>query len=515
MSLMKRFGRGGRPLRIAYGRIFHEANAFSPLLTERVDFERFHFLQGETLAKACRITGHELKGFLRQAELSGMAQAANIAGNVETLPLVSALAVSGGPISAEAFAWLRETLRERLRAVGPLDGLYLALHGSMRVQGMSTAPEATLLEDARRIVGDTPIAVSYDLHANLSPEIVDPVTVLTAFHTNPHRDLFGTGFRAGSLLIKAARGFVRPTHAWRKLPMLLGGGLTIDFLAPMRRVFRRLRAMERKKGVLSANLFMVHCFSDAKDLGWAAHVATDNDPELADRLSDELAELLWSVRDAPMPDMKSPRAALQEVGKARLSRATGTISLVDVDDAVGTGAPGCNTHLLAEFVQHPQSYRIYLPIFDPCGLKACWDTPLGSEVSLVLGGLPEMGDQPKVPVRGVVKALVDTKFGRVARLDVGALSVAITERPPYSVHPSFWRELGLSPWKADAIVQKALFHYRFFYGAVSRKTVPVVSGGASSLENVKNLRFDLPVWPNQPVEEWRTFDEIRRGCHPA
>ncbi len=71
MSLMKRFGRGGRPLRIAYGRIFHEANAFSPLLTERVDFERFHFLQGETLAKACRITGHELKGFLRQAELSG------------------------------------------------------------------------------------------------------------------------------------------------------------------------------------------------------------------------------------------------------------------------------------------------------------------------------------------------------------------------------------------------------------------------------------------------------------
>ena len=149
--------------------------------------------------------------------------------------------------------------------------------------------------------------------------------------------------------------------------------------------------------------------------------------------------------------------------------------------------------------------KIYVP------LAVCSEHEIGSEVAVTLRGIPAMTGQPEVPVRGTLKALIDTDFGRVARLDVGSLSLAITERAPYTVHPRFWRELGLNPWKADAIVQKALFHYRFFYAAMSRMTVPVVSDGASSLNNVKNLRFDLPVWPNQPVDDWRRFDRVRRG----
>jgi hypothetical protein len=30
-------------------------------------------------------------------------------------------------------------------------------------------------------------------------------------------------------------------HAWRKLPLVLGGGTTIDFLPPMRSVFRWMK----------------------------------------------------------------------------------------------------------------------------------------------------------------------------------------------------------------------------------------------------------------------------------
>jgi len=279
----------------------------------------------------------------------------------------------------------------------------------------------------------------------------------------------------------------------------------------MRKVFRRMRAMEKQPGVLSAHLFMAHCYSDAKDLGWAAHITTDNDPALAEELADELAELLWSVRDAPLPPMKSPKEALETIKKSRLSRALGMISLVDVDDAVGTGAPGSNTHLLKAFMREPEAFRIYLPIHDPAALQACWDKEIGATIELVLRGIPEMTDQPEVLVCGKIKALVHTEFGRVARMDIGGLSVAIAERAPYTVSPRFWRQIGLNPWRADAIVQKALFHYRFFYAAMSRKTVPVVSDGASSLNAVRKLRFDLPVWPNQAVDEWRTFDQKRRG----
>jgi microcystin degradation protein MlrC len=49
------------------------------------------------------------------------------------------------------------------------------------------------------------------------------VDVLIAFRTNPHWDLAPTGSR-GQPLIRALRSKCAPVHAWRKLPVVLGGG---------------------------------------------------------------------------------------------------------------------------------------------------------------------------------------------------------------------------------------------------------------------------------------------------
>ena len=199
-----KLGRGGRPLRIAYGRLFHEANARSPLLTEREDFERMHHLRGRALEEATGLRGTELKSFMPHAELTGFRQAARLAGGVETVPLVSSLAVPSGPLSRACFDSLLGELLEAIGGAGPIDGLYLALHGSMQVDGLDEAPEALLLREVRAIVGrEVKLAVSYDLHANLSAGMVDPVDVLVAFRTNPHWDLALTGFRAGTRLIRA------------------------------------------------------------------------------------------------------------------------------------------------------------------------------------------------------------------------------------------------------------------------------------------------------------------------
>jgi microcystin degradation protein MlrC len=255
-------GRGGRPLRIGYGRIFHEANAYSPVPTTMADFERMHHLGGEALAAATTLRGVELKSFMPHGELTGFRQAARLAGNVKTVPLQSSFAVPGGPMVRADFEALVSGLSEMIRSDGRLDGVYLALHGSMQVEGLDEAPEAYIIRRAREALGPEPrIAVSYDLHANLSAGLVDPVDVLVAYRTNPHWDLAPTGFRAGNRLIRVLRGACRPVHAWRKLPIILGGGVTIDFLAPMRAVFRRMRRLEDDPRVLSASLFMVHPYT--------------------------------------------------------------------------------------------------------------------------------------------------------------------------------------------------------------------------------------------------------------
>jgi microcystin degradation protein MlrC len=516
----QKLGRGGRPLRIAYGRMFHEANAYSPLSTTREDFERMHSLEGDALAKAASLGGSELAGYMAHAELSGFVAAARAAGGVTTVPLASRLAVPGGPLTLECFEWIASDLVARIRearADGPLDGVYLALHGSMEVKDLGEAPEAVLLRRVRAALDpDAMIAVSYDLHGNLSSGLVDPADVLIAYRTNPHWDLAPTGFRAGSRLIRALRGRIRPVHAWRKLPVILGGGVTIDFLAPMRKVFRLMRRMEDDPRVVSVSLFMVHPYTSAEDLAWAVHVSTDGDEALADQLADQLADAAWAERSVALPALRSVAQAVDEVARSRsVLRRLGPVTLVDVDDIVGAGAPGGNTQFVAELAKDGRGLVALVPVHDPAVVAAAWDAPVGSAIDVTWRGTPGYG-QPEVPLRAIVAAKHTSDFGRIVRLTIGgSLHVAVSERPPLPIHPKFWRELGVDPRKADLIVQKNFFHYRIFYAAISFVHIPTVSFGATSFDRVRSRKYRVPMHPAAQLADWRPSDpELRRARTP-
>ena len=511
-------GRGPRPLRIAYGRLFHEANAWSPVLTELCDFERLHHMAGSELEAATTLRGTELKSFMPHAELTGFRQAARLAGDVETVPLQSSLAVPGGPLSRACFDGLVEGLVERIREALPLDGVYLALHGSMQVDGLEEAPEAHLLARVRELVGpDVKLAVSYDLHANLSEGLVAPVDVLVAYRTNPHWDLAPTGFRAGNRLIRALRGQIRPTHAWRKLPIVIGGGKTIDFLAPMRGVFKYLRDLENDPRVVSASLFMVHPYTNAEHLGWAVHVCTDGDPALADKLADELADRAWEERDVALPPMYGVDEGLRRASESRL-RKLGPVTLVDCDDVVGAGAPGGNTWFVEALVGRGRDWGLeaFVPVHDPELVEQLWDAPLGERRAVTLRGTPGYG-APPVELDVVVAARATTDSGRTLRLDArapGAASaqvhVVVCDRAPLPIHPSFWSLVGLSARSADVIVQKNFFHYRMFYATISFEHLPVISAGATSFDAVRAAEYVVPMVPAARLADWRASDPVLR-----
>ncbi|MCA9674294.1 MAG: M81 family metallopeptidase, partial [Myxococcales bacterium] len=469
-----------------------------------------HALVGHALAPVTTLRGSELASYLPAAELTGFVQAARLAG-VDTVPLASAMAVPGGPLTAACFAWLLDGLLARLDAAGPVDGVYLALHGSMEVEGLDEAPEAVILRRVRERVGPAvAIAVSYDLHANLTAGLLDGVDVMIGYRTNPHWDLAPTGFRAGVRLIRVLRGELAPVHAWRKLPMVLGGGTTIDFLAPMRGVFRYLRQLETRPGVISASLFMVHPFTSAANLGWAVHVSTDGDPALAERLADELAERVWATKDVALPPMLAIDEALDQVRRSR-RRTLGPVTLVDVDDIVGAGAPGGNTRFVQALVTRGGDLAAYVPVHDPAAVAALWDAPVGSAHRVTLRGTPGY-DQPPVELDATVAARHDGDFGRRVRLDVGTLRIAVGDQPPLPIHPKFWRELGLDPRKADLLVTKNFFHYRMFFLTTSFVHLPVESAGATSLRSLRDRRAAVPVHPSTPLADWRTHEPALRAA---
>lgn len=508
-----------RPLRVAYARLCQETNAFSPVPSTLDDFTRLHLLEGEALGRAASSSGHEVPGLIKNAELSGLIRAARRAGRpVETIPLVSAWAMPSGPLLPDAYRALRERILSSLRAAGPLDGVFLSLHGALRGTAEAPEPEEDLLEAVREVVGpDLPLAVTMDLHGVLTPRKVDPTTILCAYRTNPHRDLFSTGERAGALLLRAIAGEVRPVTRWRSLPLLLAGGMTIDLFAPMRAIFARMKRMERDPRVLSVSLFMCHPFNDSPDLGWSAHVITDGDPALADRLADELAELAWSVRDVKPPPFFSPSDGIAEVRRAWVARRTGTVCVVDVSDVVGAGTPGENTNLLAALLEEARDLVSYVPVRDADAVGQLWSAAVGGAVDLDVGGRFDPVTNPPVRVAGRLRSKHDTAhFGRAVVLDLGHVQLILTELPPLPIKPSFYADLGLNPWRADLVVVKNFFHYRVYFALVHRKSVPIRTRGASDLDlPLTRGVFNDPVYPRDPVTDWRPADRRRRGLVEA
>jgi len=494
-------------------RIAQESNALSPKLTEIDDFGIDQ--SGAALMQATSRKGDEAPGFLKNAELSGFRRAVDAhTAPVEVVPLFSLWAVPAGPLSQRATDAIRARLRAALHDAGPLDALFVSLHGAMVGEG-GTAPEELFLADMREILGDgVLIAATIDLHAHLTQRFMDPLDILAAYRTNPHRDHATTGQRCGTMLLDALTGALRPTMAWRSLPMALGGGTTLDFASPMRGIFRWMKQVEKDPSVRYVSLCMVHMWLDEPHAGWATVVVTNGDQAKAEQLAEELAEKAWAVRHQLPPELPSAEEAIRQAREARLRRRMGTICMSDASDMVGAGAPGDNTQLLRALIEQGRGMRVYAPIRDEHVVDDVWERPVGSAVRVTLGGRHD--HSPALPVAGVLRSRHDTQsFGRVVVLTVDHVEIVVTSGPPLAMKPSFYRDVGLRPSRADICVVKSLFPFRLYFAFHNRKTIYAKTRGATDFDAAWRQEFALPTHPKDAVDQWRPTDRSRRGMADA
>lgn len=500
--------------RIAFCRINQETHALSPVLTTLDDFERTHLLDADALLEATHPRRYEVQDLFRNVELSGFVKGVREAArdDVELVPLFSAWAAPGGPLSRACFEAFRARLLASLQEAGAIDGLYLSLHGAMNCEG-STDPEGELIRMCREQLGDdVKIAVSYDLHGNLTQQKVAHADIALAYKTNPHRDHAKIGAQAGKLLVQAVRGEVKPTTAWRSLPMILGGGITIDFLPPIRHIYARLRALEAKHPkVLAASVLMCHPWNADRELGWSVLVVTDDDAALAEQLAEELADMAWRVKDKLPPRFLDASEAILRAKRARIRRKLGTITLSDASDVVSAGATGENTKLAKALIEEGQGLVSYVPLRDPVAVAELWDRQIGEPVSVRVGGRLDPERVPPLLLDGVVSHKTSAHaVDRVVVVDVGTIRVILVEGPALAMKPSYYSNVGLNPWKADVLVVKNFFPFRLFFLPISRKTMYVTTGGLTDLDAALTLDFAGPVHPKDVVTDWRAADSRRR-----
>ncbi|UCF95938.1 MAG: M81 family metallopeptidase [Spirochaetaceae bacterium] len=485
--------------RIAVAQVAQETNSFSPVPTTMRDFEALGLYRGDEIEQLAReYRWFTLGGFWAAVEKLGKDQ-------VDIVPIVSATAMSGGPVQKAVYEALKADLLEGLWNAGILDGVYLCLHGAMGVQGMHD-PDGDLIAAVRRIVGpEVPIGVSFDLHANITRTKVENATFIVGYKTNPHRDFYKTGYTCGKLLLQCVRGEIRPTMEYVKMRLLKGGGMTIDFLAPMRDIFKTMDRMEKDRRVLSVSNFMVQIWLDDPQLGWATVAVTDDDPQLARETAEHLAELNWSVRDVEHPIGISPSEAVAIANKKKLARLFGTIVICDVSDAVGAGAPGESTWILKALLQENPELVSYVPVRDQEAACTACRAPLHDTITLSVGGKLDAAYNRPLTVRGEVIYQEEGQLGKTAILRCQGVHLILTELPAMTYRPTFFTDFGLNLRKADVVVVKNIFPFRFTYMRYNCKTLDVITPGTTNVD-VFALRYEnlpRPIYPLDDIEGWR------------
>jgi microcystin degradation protein MlrC len=420
--------------------------------------------------------------------------------------------VAGGRITTEALRYFEDLVRDGLRDAGPVDGLAMQLHGACSADGLDDV-EGHLLAIARDVVGPgTPIVVTLDHHANVTQRMVDLSDAMVAYRTQPH-DPFETAVASSELLFRVAAGEVRPTTAWRKIPLLSHQEQYLTSGGPMKAWFDRARALEQEPRVLSISLFPMQPWLDVDEAGWSTVVITDGDLALAERLADELTDLAWSMRaDFQVQTSVSPAEAV------RTAEATerGIVVLSDHGDSVFGGAAGDSTVLLRTMLDGGISGRALVPLIDPAAVAVLKSAGRGSTITLPVGGNVTGFFRP-LEVTGTVRLvdrhpmrLDDTPFGEFdmgdsAVLEVGPVTLLISSaRGVAGNHPGVYRAFGVEPTDYQMAVLKTASNFQWFR-PLSSAIIRVDSPGPtqSDIRGLPWQRVPRPIYPLDERADWR------------
>jgi microcystin degradation protein MlrC len=471
-------------MRIAIGGFLHESHSFAPRPTGWAEFLEPGgwppVQRPATLLAALRDTAVPAAGAIRAAEEAGVAIA----------PLSWGFANPAGPVTAEAFERLAALIFADLQAAleeGPLDGLYLDLHGAMVAEHFPDA-EGELLRRARAILGPAvPITASLDPHCNLTAAMVRHADALSPFRTYPHVDMKEAGARAMALLIARIRGARPHAKAFRQLDYLIPITSQCTLVPPMADVMAARAAIAEQHGVAELALCFGFPYADFPDCGCAL-AAFAGTQEEADAAADALMrELRQREVDFAQPVLPAGEAVAEAIRVARGGPGRPVV-IADTQDNPGGGGHGDTTGLLAELIAQGAEGAVLALINDAESATACHRAGPSAEVTLELGG---KSDGAPLRVTARVLRLSDGRFtctgpmaggnaadlGPSALIAIGGVAVIVTSRKMQAYDQALFRHLGIEPAMQRILALKSSVHFRADFQPIASAVLVAAAPG--------------------------------------
>jgi len=492
-------------LRIAVGGFMHESHSFAPRPTRYVDFLKPGgfppLVSGGKLLDAVRATSVPIAGAIAAGEAAG----------ATLVPLAWGFANPAGPVEDEAFERICAMICAELsRALddGPLDGIYLDLHGA----GVAVSfpdMEGEILRRVRAIAGAAPLTISLDPHCNLTKAMVDQVDALVPFRTYPHIDMKAAGTQAMQLLFaRIERGKPWP-RAFRQVNFFLPLTTQCTLVAPMAPVMEERRTLASRTGVEELAFCFGFPYADFADCGAALAVYAPEQAQ-ADAAADTFLAYINS-REATFQLNVVP--AEQAVSDAISLAATATkpIVIADTQDNPGGGGHGDTTGLLVEFIRQGAEGVVFALINDDESAAACHRAGMGARVQLMLGG---KSDKSPLQVTAKVLKLTDGNFtqtgpmakGNKAALGPSALievapgiKVIVVSRKIQAYDQSLIRHVGIEPAACRIIALKSSVHFRADFQPIAAAVIVAAAPGPVVADPAvlpfRNLRKGLRLRP--------------------
>jgi microcystin degradation protein MlrC len=473
-----------RRYRIGIGGIAIESSTFSPLSSSQDDFT---ILRGdELIARYPFMPGWNFRG----------------RSDIEWLPCLQAKAIPGGPIVRGSYDAMKYELLGRVRALLPLDGLYLDIHGAMNVLGMDDA-EADLAAAIRGLVGsDCLISAGMDLHGNVSARLAELVDMFTAYRLAPHDDVLQTREKACALLVLCLDQRIRPLRAWVRIPVILPGERTSTLVEPGRSVYASLQESDSIPGILDASLWVGYVWAD-EPRSSASVVVTGTDPANVRREAEKIARRYWDTRKEFA--FVVPAGSADWCVEQAVAFPGNAVVISDSGDNPTAGGAGDSPYFVSRLLEHAQFASgqltaIYASIADSAAVEACLRAGLGQDVEVSLGGKLDPVHAQPLPIRGTVAALLanDPVGGNIAVLQVGGVRIILTSRrKPYHFIQDF-TNLRLDP-AAHKITAVKIGYLEPELRQIARHALLALTPGAVD-QDIPRLNYRRVVRPIYPLD---------------
>lgn len=485
-------------MRIGIISIQHESNTFVQNPTTLADFRHDVLATGEEVRCLFQHSMHELGGFF-----AGLTEA-----GLEAVPIFAARAVPGGLVTKETLDQLVDTMLEQFDAAGPLDGLLVAPHGAAVCESVHDMDGYWLQLLRQRIGKSIPMVCTLDAHANVSQRMIDVCDATIVYRTNPHLDQYDRGLEAVNLMKRIVVRSIRPTQAVSLVPVVINIECQHTESEPCRSLYAAADRMLEHEGVLTNSIVLGFPYADTYEMGASFIVVTDNNPNLAAELANQLGDTLTTRREQFVAQLAGIEEALDQAAQR-----TGPVCLLDMGDNVGGGSSADGT-LILHSLQSRGGPTCFACLFDPEAARQAIDAGIGSQViSLAMGGKfdSRLGSPLVADIR--IVSIHDGKFtedevrhGGKTQYDMGPTVIVETDfgltlmlnnhrTPPFSLKQL--TSCGIDPTRYQLVVAKGVQAPLAAYSSVCPNSIRVNTPGptCADLEQLVYKNRRCPLFP--------------------